>query len=353
MDREIQPSPGLNVLVGPNATGKTNMIEAIQIVTSGRSFRRPRWNEVVRLGEEAAALDASFVSERSTVRVEIGITRDAVRTFRLNSVAKRSTAGIAGILPCVLFTPEDLHLAKGAAETRRREVDDLGEQLSKTYGAVRRDYARVVRHRNVLLREWQASDIDLEPWDVQVASLGSRLLFHRRGLLRRIAERAQAAYLDLSREERLSVEYIDKCGLGTSRLSDDIDIHQAETTILKTLESRRAEESARRMTLVGPHRDEIVFLLDGQDARVYASQGQQRTIALAWKLAEVGVVEDVVHKQPILLLDDVMSELDANRREALTRLVQRNIQTFVSTTDTSHFDPALMAEACIIQAGER
>lgn len=352
-DREIQPSPGLTVLVGPNATGKTNVIEALQIVTSGRSFRRPKWNEVVQWGADHATLAAEISGEGSDVRVEIVMRSDSSRLFRVNGSVKRKVSDATGILPCVVFTPDDLDLAKGPAETRRSEVDDLGEQLSKTYGAVRRDYSRVVRHRNILLREWQASDNDLEPWDVQVASLGSRLLVHRRRLLRRIAEHATAAYKDLSQGEGLSVRYTDRCGLHTSSLDDVIEADEAEKAILASLESRRNDERTRRVTLVGPHRDEIVFLLDGNDARSYASQGQQRTIALAWKLAEVHVVDDVVHKKPILLLDDVMSELDESRRRALTGLVQQNVQTFVSTTDVAHFDSNLMNEALIIESKER
>lgn len=352
-DREIQPSPGLTVFVGPNATGKTNVIEALQITTSGRSFRRPKWNEVVQWGKDQAILTARLSGEGSDIAVEMTMRADATRLFRLNGTSKRRVSDVTGILPCVVFTPEDLNLAKGAAETRRAEIDDLGEQLSKTYGAVRRDYAKVIRHRNVLLREWQASDADLEPWDVQVASLGSRLLIHRRRLLRRIADHASVAYQDLSQSEQLSVGYSDKCGLRTSVLDDEIDVDEAEKALLVSLESRRAEERTRRMTLVGPHRDEITFFIDGNDARAYASQGQQRTIALAWKLAEVQVVDDVAHKKPILLLDDVMSELDESRRRALTGLVQQNIQTFVSTTDVAHFDSTLMSEALIIESKER
>jgi DNA replication and repair protein RecF len=268
-------------------------------------------------------------------------------------VIKRKVSDATGIIPVVVFTPNDLDLSQGPAEIRRLEVDDLGEQLSKTYGSVRRDYGKAVRHRNVLLREWQASDADLEPWDVQIASLGSKLLFHRRRLLLRIAERATVAYQKLSQEEELGIQYSDRCGLKTTRLTDEMDILQAEKSIIQTLEERRAEERSRKMTLVGPHRDEITFLLDGKDARIFASQGQQRTIALAWKLAEVDVVEDVAKREPVLLLDDVMSELDENRRRALTGLVQRNIQTFVTTTDTAHFDPVLLAEALVIEAGNR
>jgi DNA replication and repair protein RecF len=351
-DREIYPSPGLTVLIGINASGKTNVIEAVQIVTSGRSFRRPKWDEVIKWDEDSAMISANLSSATTSSKVEVVIKRGAQRTFRLNGLAKKRVSDVAGILPVVVFTPDDLDLSKGSAEVRRMEVDDLGEQLSKTYGAVRRDYNKVVRHRNVLLREWQASDIDLEPWDVQLASLGSKLLVHRRRLLRKIAERAKESYQELSQDEGLTIHYLDRCGLSTSCLDEEIQIELAEKTIFSTLENRRDEERARRTTLVGPHRDEIIFRLGDRDARAFASQGQQRTIALAWKLAEVDVVEDVAHKKPVLLLDDVMSELDENRRRALTGLVQRNIQTFITTTEEAHFDPELLAEALVINAGD-
>lgn len=350
-DREIIVSPGLSVLVGPNGTGKTNVLEAVQLLTSGRSFRRPRWSELVRWGCESGRISAEILDTTPT-RPEITFNTDNTRSFRLNGVSKRRVSDITGMLPCVVFTPDDLQLTKGAAEARRIEIDDLGEQLSKTYGTIRRDYARIVRHKNVLLREWQASDEDLEPWDIQVASLGSRLLVHRRRLLRRIADKAEAAYVELSGAERLTVGYTDQCGLGTPRLADEVTTEEAERSILQQITTRRRDERARRVTLVGPHRDEITFRLDSQDARAFASQGQQRTIALAWKLAEVQVVEEVALRKPVLLLDDVMSELDAERRRALTNLIQSSIQTFVSTTDASHFDPALLAAASLIKSGE-
>ncbi len=351
-DREIHPSPGLTVLLGPNATGKTNIIEAVQIITSGRSFRRPKWNEVVKWGETTATVRAEISNGAPSV-VETSMNQDASRTFRLNGSTRRRVSDVTGILPCVVFTPADLELAKGPAEVRRSEIDDLGEQLSKTYGVVRKDYARVVRHRNVLLREWQASDADLEPWDVQLASFGSRLMVHRRRLLRRVAQSAISSHEGLSQGESLSVGYSDKCGCGTTDLGDEVDQESAEKAILTSLQQRRGEERARRMTLVGPHRDEITFRVNGNDARAFASQGQQRTIALAWKLAEVSVVEELTHKKPVLLLDDVMSELDERRRAALTGLVQQDIQTFVSATDVAHFDPDLMVEALVIESGDQ
>lgn len=345
---EINPSPGLTVLVGANASGKTNAIEAVQLITTGASFRRPRWEDLVRWGDERADITAGFVDASSATTVEMRITKGGQRTHLINGVNKRRVSDTTGILPGVLFTPDDLDLAKGPAEMRRSAIDDLGEQLSKTYGAVRRDYAKVIRHRNTLLREWQADTMDLEPWNIQIASLGARLLVHRRRLLRRMIQQASAVYKELSHGEVLSVEYNDRCGLGTVALDSEVTTDEVERSLIKTLEGRAVEERARRVTLVGPHRDGIVFLIDDRNARTFASQGQQRTVALAWTLAKVAVVEDITRRKPVLLLDDVMSELDADRRRALTSLVQRDVQTIISTTNTGYFDSRLLEQATVV-----
>jgi len=346
---EINPSTGLTVLVGENASGKTNAIEAVQLITTGASFRRPRWEDLVRWGDEHAEITAGFTGGPASVTtVEMRITKGGQRTHLLNGVSKRRVSETTGILPTVLFTPDDLDLVKGPAEMRRSAIDDLGEQLSKTYGAVRRDYAKVIRHRNTLLREWQADTMDLEPWNIQIATLGARLLVHRRGLLRRMITRAAVAYAEISDGEVLAVEYNDRCGLGTTSLYAEVTTDEVERSLLRTLEGRAAEERTRRVTLVGPHRDDIVFLVNGRSARSFASQGQQRSVALAWTLAEVAVVEDIARRKPVLLLDDVMSELDADRRKALTSLVQRDVQTIISTTNTGYFDAGLLDHATVV-----
>ncbi|KAF0207934.1 MAG: DNA replication/repair protein RecF [Actinomycetota bacterium] len=346
---ETELSPGLTVLVGANASGKTNALEAVQLVTTGVSFRNPRWEDLVRWGEEGAEIAASFSSEATSTQVQIRVTRDGRRSCLINGVAKRRVSDVAGILPTVLFTPDDLDLVKGPAEMRRSAIDDLGDQLSKTYGSIRRDYAKVVRHRNTLLREWRAGVEDLDPWNIQVASLGSKLLTHRRRLLLRVVHHAAAAYKDLADGEELSVLYNDHCGLGSIPLDVEVTIDEAERAIIETLKGRAADEIVRHVTLVGPHRDDIVFLLGGRNARTFASQGQQRTIALAWTLAKVAVVEDIARKKPILLLDDVMSELDEDRRRALTSLVQKDVQTIISTTNTGYFDTKLLKQAVVVE----
>jgi len=345
---DLSPSPGLTVLVGANASGKTNVIEAVQLITTGASFRRPRWEDLGRWGDEGARIIAGFAGPSSASTVEMRITKDGRRTHLINGVSKRRVSDTTGILPTVLFTPDDLDLVKGPAEMRRSAIDDLGEQLSKTYGSVRRDYAKVIRHRNTLLREWQADIMDLEPWSIQIASLGARLLVHRRGLLKRMIVRASIIYDELSNGETLSVEYNDRCGLDAASLDVEVTSDEVERSILRTLAERAGEERARRVTLVGPHRDDIVFLINGRNARSFASQGQQRTVALAWTLAKVAVVEDIARRKPVLLLDDVMSELDEDRRRALTDLVQRDVQTIITTTNTGYFDAGLLEHATVV-----
>lgn len=347
---EIEPESSLTVLTGPNAVGKTNVLEAIQVVSTGRSFRNPRWEELVREGAEQALVNLAASGENPRVDVQLTVDADGTRGWRVGGVEKRRGTDATRFVPTVMFTPDDLTLVKGPAEQRRSALDALGEQLSTTYGALRRDYARVVRQKNALLKE-ETTPALLEPWDEQLVRLGARLHVHRRRLARRVLEAAAPIYAHLAGSESLDVRMCDRCGLEETDPRDEIDVPSLESSITAELERRRADERARKAALVGPHRDDITFLIDGREARTFASQGQQRSIALAWKWAEVALVNDVLNKKPVLLLDDVMSELDASRRAALTDLVQQDIQTFITTTTTGYFDPALLREARVIELG--
>lgn len=336
----------LTVLVGPNAAGKTNAVEAMQLVTAAASFRGPRWEELVRWGENRARVEMRAEGDRDLLETSLDVSSAGGHSFSVNGKTAKRRADIAGRLPSVVFTPEDLQLVKGPALRRRAAVDDLGEQLSATYGALRRDYVRVVRQRNRLLQDARAGDAELTPWDEQLATLGGRLLAARVRLLRRLADRAVPAYADLAGGERLEISYDDRTGS-----AEDPTEESATEALREGIGRRSAEERARRVTLVGPHRDDVRFEVEGRDSRAFASQGQQRTIALALKLAEVDVVEEVAGRTPVLLLDDVMSELDEERRRALTDLVQRDVQTIVTTTNLGYFDPALLGRATVIRLG--
>jgi DNA replication and repair protein RecF len=244
----------------------------------------------------------------------------------------------------VVFTPDDLTMVKGPADRRRAAIDDLGEQLSPTYGSLRRDYGKVVRQRNALLREGSPTT-DREAWDDQLLSLGSRLVVHRVGLLDRTMAHAVRRYAEMTGGEELGYAYADHCGLATCAA---LTSPEAEAAMRVELERRAHEERARGVSLIGPHRDDIVLTIGGRDARAFGSQGQQRTIALAWKLAEVEMVEEVLRRKPILLLDDVMSELDAERRDALSEVVASEVQTVVTTTNTGYFSAQTLDDATIV-----
>ncbi|MDZ4168400.1 MAG: DNA replication/repair protein RecF [Coriobacteriia bacterium] len=335
----------LTVLVGPNAVGKTNLVEALEMLTEADSFRRPAWADLVRIGAPEAKLTLEAAEGERHHTVELTITAGGRRLYRVNGKAKKSVSDVSGIIPCVVFTPEDLKIVKDSAERRRAALDGIGGQLSKTYGRLRLEYERVVRQRNALLRQDDTSDDLLAPWDERLVSLGSRLVIHRRRLFDRIMEEAVEVYGDIAGDGPLEAWYVPSWDRDGTAVSDEDEAASME----RHLAAKKDDERTRRTTLTGPHRDEIVFHINGKDARAFASQGQQRSIALAFKLAEVAVVAEVAGAKPILLLDDVMSELDEGRRHALASLVGEAAQTVISTTNLGYFSEELIARAKVVE----
>ncbi len=344
---EAETPQALTVFVGRNATGKTNLIEAIRLLTATVALRPCRWDELVRWGAQTARASLHAESGSRSLDIQMEVNAAGRRAWRVNGQPRRGAGDVAGLLPSVSFTPDDLSMIKGPAERRRVAADDLGAQISPVYASLRRDYGRAVRQRNALLRE-QSPAGELHPWDEQVASLGGRLLSHRLGLLGRVGPKAATTYADLAKGEQLTWRYDDRCGLGGSA-APGLEAQQAGEAIRGEIDRRREDERRRGTGLVGPHRDDIVFEIDGRDSRAFASQGQQRTIALAWKLAEVGAVEEVLRRRPVLLLDDVMSELDEARRDALAQQVSADVQTFVTTANLGYFSDALLGSARIVE----
>lgn len=346
--KTIEPSPGLTIVVGPNAVGKTNIIEAVQLVTAARSFRRPDPSELIRWGAQRARVLLHAEAEARLLDIQLDVDGEGHRAYLVNGQAKRRHSDVSGLLPSVVFTPDDLGMVKGPAERRRAAIDDLGEQLSPTYGSLRRDYGRAVKQRNALLKEGSAGG-SAAAWDEQVASLGARFVIHRTSLLERVMEQASARYSEMSGGEMLGYTYEDRCGLGECGSREPAEVAAA---ILEQLKQRHPEERRRMVTLAGPHRDDIAITIGARDARSFASQGQQRTAALAWKLAEVAVVQEVLRRKPVLLLDDVMSELDAERRTALCEVVATEVQTIVTTTNTGYFTKEMLARSLVIPIGK-
>lgn len=356
----------LVVLVGPNAVGKTNIIEGIQLLTAGESFRKPGWTEVVSWDAEYACIRAELVDEAANRSITHKMTAAAgKRSYEVNG-KKRPASAVRGTCPSVLFIPDHLQMVKASSATRRDVIDALAVQLSKPYAALKADYASALRQRNLLIKNEVHAGPLFESWDESLAVNGARLAVNRMRLFARLAAHTSEIYAQLADGEQLECVYLpswerfDDAGrqkpdaaslddVAVSRGAREIDVEEAQTLIGEWSKRLAAQELSRKTSLVGPHKDEVAFFVSGRNARLFASQGQQRTIVLAEKLAEVELVREFTGTAPVLLLDDVMSELDARRRDALTEFIDRSTQTFVTTTNLGYFSSELLEQAQVIE----
>lgn len=339
----LELGSGVTILVGRNAVGKTNLVEGMQLLTAGASFRKPSPGELVREG--CASGRASLVLEGDGRLLDMGLeVEDGKRRFLKNG--KRTNAsGVRGVLPSVLFCPDHLDMVKRSARVRREALDSFGVQLNAQYGKLVSAYERTVEQRNNLLKECVDPAL-LEVWDESLAGTGASLLMHRRALLERIRGGVVETYRAIAPHEEPDVAYQSTLGELPDLREDIVEL------FLAALASRREEEIRRGITLVGPHRDEILFTIDGRSARDFGSQGQQRSFVLAWKLAEVQVTFDILDRYPLLLLDDVMSELDAPRRDAIMGFISDRIQTVITTTNLGYFSPDVLEHAKVVNIGD-
>lgn len=354
---ELDLAHGVTVLVGHNAVGKTNLVEALQLLTSGRSFRKPSPRELVRAGGTRCSMKLTLEGEGRVIDMGC-VVEDGKRSFMRNGKRCRA-AGVRGVVPSVLFCPDDLDLVKRGARLRREALDGFGIQLNESYAQLASTYERTVEQRNSLLKEPFCTRDLLDAWNDSIASTGAALTVHRLALLSRIREHLIDVYAGLSGGEAVDVSYVPSWGASdaitpspaadASSRADRIEAVRAR--IAAALGERAGEELRRGITLVGPHRDEIAFTIDGRDARTFASQGQQRSLVLAWKIAEVEVTREILGRPPLLLLDDVMSELDETRRQAFLGLVGGGVQTVITTTNLGYFDDSALERAKVVKIG--
>lgn len=356
--------PVLTIFFGPNAAGKTNIIEALQLTTEGISFRNPRWEEIINqpgLGEGALPALPSAGASVSMRAEGDGLFRDVKlkiyngrRFYEINDKKIRGSKEVAGTILCIVFTPEDLSLIKSSSENRRNEIDNLGSQLSKKYTRLLAEYKKILQHRNKLLKEDRVYDTLFEAVTDQATTLGAVLQEQRLELLARLIPLFTAAYSQINIEEQFSVGYRNTLvnsevwSLKEIEAFRDDTIKDTKEKFNLLLAKRKTEEISRKSTIVGPHRDDLVFFIDGKDARTFGSQGQQRSVVLAWKIAEIHLIEEMTGKRPLLLLDDVMSELDESRRQALTDLIGTMGQTVITTAHIGYFEKDIINRAKVI-----
>lgn len=345
-EKVVDLAPATTILCGPNAAGKTNTVEALQLLTAGYSFRHPTPAQLVREGAQTARASARLEGDGRVVDLRCDVVSGRRQFFRNGKRVQASE--VSGTLMSVLFTPDDLQLVKRSASFRREELDDFGRQANRGFASVLATYTRSIEQRNRLLKE-ERPDLDLlDAWDASVALGGATLLHGRLRLFERLRAKVCEVYGELAAGEGLECRYL--CSLGEEALGLSKD--ELRELFCGRLAAARPDDLRRQQTTVGPHRDDVEFLIEGRDARAYGSQGQQRSVVLALKMAEVLLSAEVVGNQPLLLLDDVMSELDERRREAVTRFARRGVQTVITTTNLGYFSPELLDGAEVVGYGD-
>ncbi len=347
----------LNIFVGENAQGKTNLLEAIYFLALGRSYRTSRDAELVQWEAAEALVQAEIERELASVRIEVRLQRDGGKEIRVGHETLRRHGDLFGHVNVVVFSPDDLQLVKGPPALRRRFLDLEIAQVSAAYRHHFARYQRVLRQRNNLLKAVQGGQAPpdmLEAWDPQLVADGARIVAKRAEALRRLSAWSEETHRTISGgREALRLVYVPFFSEGESPKPWWEDPAAVEERFWDALRKVRKEEIIRGVTLVGPQRDDIAFMAGEVDLRLYGSQGQQRTSVLSCKLAELEFMREEAGEYPILLLDDVMSELDDSRRARFLRTVTGRVNTFITTTNLRSFTPDVMAEAATyrIRAG--
>ena len=372
----IELPDGPVVILGDNGQGKTNLLEAVELLATAKSSRAGSDREMVNwaaLGSDPGSLAEPFARVRATVvregrelRAEV-LVRDTgnagegelpsvAKTFRVNGVSKRALEFV-GAINVVAFSPLDVALVDGPPSGRRRYLDVMNAQVSSKYLYALQRYQKVLFQRNHLLRQIRArsgEDVSLAVWSEQLLGEGAFLVLERARSIAELTPLADRWFHELAGGGQLEISYRPALGMSGDIVRElaeygESDLFRVREAFRSELDRVRPREAAAGMSLAGPHRDDLRFLLDGVDLSVYGSRGQQRLGALALKLAEADHLEQGARSRPILLMDDVLSELDRKRQLAVLRFAARGGQTLLTTTSLGVIDQEILGEAPVLE----
>ena len=314
-----------NILYGDNAQGKTNILEAIYICSTTKSHRGGKDKEVIKFGCDDAHIKIYINKKNKEYRIDIHLKKNKSKGIAINGIPIKKASELFGIFNVVFFSPEDLNIIKNGPSERRRFIDLELCQLDKLYVYNLLNYNKILNQRNKLLKDlYFKPDLEetLDVWDLQLAKYGSEVIKRRSEFVKKINEIINPIHKKITdNKENIIVKYDKNC--------DELELYNQ-------LVLTREKDKKYKTTNVGPHRDDLSFYYDDMNVRIYGSQGQQRTAALSLKLAEIEIVKSIIHDTPVLLLDDVLSELDAGRQSWLLESIQ-DIQTLISCTGLDDF----------------
>ncbi len=328
---ELSFSPSINVLIGENAQGKTNLIESIYFLAMSRSHRTSRDRELIRWDSDFSKVKGLLKKKSHSVPLEIILSKRG-KMAKLNHLEQKKLSDYIGQLNVILFAPEDLSLVKGSPSVRRKFIDmELG-QMNKIYLHHLAQYQRILKQRNQFLKQARYDSnydkVYLEVLTEQLAAEGAEVLYARFRFVKRLNNWAQAVQADISNDkEELHIRY-----KTTSNATAEMSVETIFAGLKEDYQTAETQEIDQGTTTIGPHRDDLVFYVNERNVQTYGSQGQQRTTALSLKLAEIELMHEITGEYPILLLDDVLSELDDSRQTHLLNSIQNKVQTFITTT---------------------
>lgn len=328
---ELAPEKGMNIFIGDNAQGKTNLLEAIYVLSAGNSFRSGGDMQMINYDAARYHLKAIYSCQERVTEANLSFDSKS-KNFSLNN--KKTTFSHSDRLKVVLFNPDDLFLIKGSPSKRRSFIDFILQQLSADYNYYLANYVKILKKRNLILKKEQTNNQGFAVINQLFIESAAKVIIQRINLVNIIDELAGPLFQEISGgQNQLKIRY----ALSFPVENDKINLNILYNSLNEQMEKKQAEEIKRRKSLVGPHLDDINFYLDGRLARVFASQGQQRNMVICLKLAEVYAFKRVKGYYPVFLLDEVLAELDENRRKLLLdHLNQADFQSFLSSVSFNH-----------------
>ena len=345
-EQEIIFSAPKTILLGDNAQGKSNLLEAVELLSTLKSHRVSRDRDLVLSGTTESKITAQLTRKHGSIDLALLLRDKGKRTATVNQENLKRQLDFLGLLNAVEFSALDLDLVRGNPETRRLWIDSLLFQIEPVYAHILHEYQRVLKQRNSLLRQSEDLSVDLvelESWNHQLIITGTKVIRRRVRIIDRLAPIARVWHTKISKgTEELKLIYAPNI-IAIENTPESI--YQA---FVDRLHLRRAAEQSLGNTIVGPHRDEIELTINDTPAKAYGSQGQQRTLVLALKLAELELIEQIVGEPPLLLLDDVLAELDLTRQNQLLSVIEDRFQTLITTTHLGAFDAKWLESSQIL-----
>lgn len=332
---KVDFSENLNVIYGNNAQGKTNILEAIFLCSAGRSHRTSKDSELIKVDNNGYFIKVELEKSAADMGIEVSYDTEKKKRIKINDIPATKLGSLIGNLNTVMFSPEDMLIIKEGPSERRRFIDITLSQLKPSYFFDLQQYIKVLAQKNTLLKEMQnkkhlADTLDV--WNENLVKIGSRIIRARYGFIEKLRERVEINHSRITKgKEKLLLKY------APSIDGEDFStIELIEEKFRKTLQAALSREIIKGTSIYGPQRDDYEMFLNGMNLKLYGSQGQQRTAILSIKLSEIDIMKEETGENPVLLLDDVMSELDKHRQVFLFDSV-KDVQTFVTCTDKDFF----------------